>query len=593
MIEKKWFVSISVTLIFCLCISSIVFDYKSKKTNVVLIIADDQGWGDLSTNGNPWVKTPNIDLLAANGARFDRFYVSPVCSPTRAELLTGRYHVRSGVWETSAGAERMDLDETTIAEVLKKNGYRTAAFGKWHNGMQYPYHPLGRGFMEFYGFCSGHWGNYFSPLLEHNGKIIKGNGFLPDDLTNKAIEYIKKNKDKPFFVYLPYNTPHSPMQVPHLWWDKYKECNLDTLQPYSRREIPDHTRAAYALTENIDWNVGRLLNTLSKNKLEENTIVIYMTDNGPNGHRWNGKMKGIKGSVDEGGIRSPLLIQWKNHIKNGISIQPIASAMDIFPTLIDLLEIKFESEKAIDGKSLKPLLLHRNSALWPDRHIISYWKNKTSVRSQKYRLDGENKLFDMYADPSQTKDIAGDMPSVFQEMITAKKKWEQEILFELPAKDLRPFILCHPAFPYNQLPARDAHSHGGIERSNRFPNSSYYKNWKSIHDSLTWDVEVLESGMYEAILYYTCSKQNTGSTIQLSLGNSKIESKVERAHDSEYLNVDKDRYLRQESYEKDFIPMSMGKIHLAKGKGLLRLKALSIPNREVMEFRMLLLNKIV
>ena len=173
--------------------------------------------------------------------------------------------------------------------------------------------------MEFYGFCSGHWGNYFNPVLEHNGKLIKGNGFLPDDLTDKAIEYIKQNKAKSFFVYLPFNTPHSPMQVPDIWWNKYKECNLDTLHPYSSREIPDHTRAAYALTENIDWNVGRLLNTLSKNKLDENTIVIYMTDNGPNGNRWNGGMKGIKGSTDEGGTRSPLIIRWKNQIKKGIS----------------------------------------------------------------------------------------------------------------------------------------------------------------------------------------------------------------------------------------------------------------------------------
>lgn len=592
MIQNKWCILISMGFLLCFCVSSTPIGYIKNSPNIVLLVADDQGWGDLGFNGNPWVNTPNIDSLAANGAHFDRFYVSPVCSPTRAELLTGRYHARSGVWETSAGAERMDLDETTIADMLKKNGYHTAAFGKWHNGMQYPYHPLGRGFMEFYGFCSGHWGNYFNPVLEHNGKIIKGNGFLPDDLTDKAIEYIKQNKAKPFFVYLPFNTPHSPMQVPDEWWAKYKECKLDTLQPYSRREIPDHTRAAYALTENIDWNVGRLLTTLSKNKLDENTIVIYMTDNGPNGYRWNGGMKGIKGSTDEGGTRSPFIIRWKNHIPKGISITPIASAIDIFPTLLDLLQIKIPSEKPIDGKSLKPLLLQDHSSPWANRFLVSYWKNKTSIRSQQYRLDAENKLYDMVADPAQTRDIAGNLPDVFKEMVATKRKWEQEILIELPATEQRPFILGHPKFPYYQLPARDAESHGGIQRSNRFPNSSYFKNWTSLHDSITWNVEVLESGIYEAIVYYTCSKVNIGSKIQLRIRNSIINSTIDKAHDSDYLHADKDRYPRQESYEKDFIPMTMGNIALPKGKGILSLKALSIPNKEAMEFRTLLLNRI-
>ena len=156
--------------------------------NVIVILTDDQGWGDLSLSGNKNLSTPNIDSLATDGASFDRFYVSPVCSPTRAEFLTGRFHQRSGVYSTSAGGERMDLDEVTIADSFKAAGYKTAAFGKWHNGMQYPYHPNGRGFDEFYGFCSGHWGNYFSPMLEHNGEIVNGEGFVVDEFTDKAMD---------------------------------------------------------------------------------------------------------------------------------------------------------------------------------------------------------------------------------------------------------------------------------------------------------------------------------------------------------------------------------------------------------------------
>ncbi len=172
------------------------------RPNVLVILADDQGWGDLSLHGNPNLKTPNIDAMARDGAAIDHFYVCAVCSPTRAEFLTGRYHTRMGVYSTSSGGERFNADEQTIAEVFRQAGYATAALGKWHSGMQYPYHPNARGFDDYYGFCSGHWGNYFSPMLEHNGEIVKGEGFIVDDLTSRAIEFIDEHRDQPFFVYL-------------------------------------------------------------------------------------------------------------------------------------------------------------------------------------------------------------------------------------------------------------------------------------------------------------------------------------------------------------------------------------------------------
>lgn len=179
--------------------------------------------------------------------------------PARAEMLTGRYHPRGGVYSTSTDGERLDLDETTIAKVFNEAGYKTVAFGKWHNGMQYPYHPNAREFDEFYGFCSGHWSNYFSPVLEHNGELVKGNGYVIDDFTEKAISFIEKNQNKPFFVYLPFNTQHSPMQVPSRWWNKFKNKELEKLHRDPEKENLQHTRAALAMCENIDWNVGRIL----------------------------------------------------------------------------------------------------------------------------------------------------------------------------------------------------------------------------------------------------------------------------------------------------------------------------------------------
>src|SRR3954447_11237867 len=196
------------------------------RPNVVVILADDQGWGDLSVHGNANLHTPNTDSRARDGALFERFFVCPVCSPTRAEFLTARYHVRGGVHTTSTGGERLTLGVKTIADSFKAAGYATGAFGKWHNGSQYPYHPNARGFDEYYGFTSGHWGDYFSPPLEHNGQPVKGNGYLSDDLTDHAMAFLEKHRARPVFCYVPFNTPHSPMQVPDKYWDKFKAADI-------------------------------------------------------------------------------------------------------------------------------------------------------------------------------------------------------------------------------------------------------------------------------------------------------------------------------------------------------------------------------
>ncbi|MEX2015260.1 MAG: sulfatase-like hydrolase/transferase, partial [Candidatus Hydrogenedentales bacterium] len=189
--------------------------------NVVVFLADDQGWGDLSASGNKNLSTPNIDSLATGGATLDRFFVCPVCSPTRAEFLTGRYHPRGGVRGTSVGQERLDLDERTIAEAFRAAGYATGAFGKWHNGSQWPYHPNARGFDEYYGFTAGHWGEYFDPPLEHNGQPERGKGYVADIFTDRALAFIEQNKDRPFFCYVPFNTPHSPWTAPDKDWQRF------------------------------------------------------------------------------------------------------------------------------------------------------------------------------------------------------------------------------------------------------------------------------------------------------------------------------------------------------------------------------------
>ena len=336
--------------IFCFIHLTLVeaqgFTQPAVKPNVLVILTDDQGYGDLGIHGNVDISTPVLDGLARESVQFERFYVSPLCAPTRASLLTGRYHLRTGTISVSKRMEVMQTSEVTLGEIFKENGYKTGLFGKWHNGQHMPNHPMSQGFDEFFGFCGGHLSNYFDTELEHNGKKVQTNGFITDILTDKAIEFIDSNKEKPFFCFVPYNAPHSPHQVPDFYFDKYKEKGLD-----------DELASIYGMMENIDVNVGRILKKLDDTGLAENTIVIFLSDNGPNGIRFNGEMKGIKGSVDDGGVRVPCFWRWKGTIKP--SIVPVNAAhIDILPTLVELCGFKKPKTKPLDGVSLAKALMN-------------------------------------------------------------------------------------------------------------------------------------------------------------------------------------------------------------------------------------------
>jgi arylsulfatase A-like enzyme len=562
---------------------------EAKRPNVVVLLADDQGWGDLSFNGNTNISTPNIDSLGKNGAVLERFYVCPVCSPTRAEFLTGRWHPRSGVWSTSTGGERMSLAEKTIADTFAAAGYQTAAFGKWHNGMQYPYHPRGRGFGEYYGFCSGHWGDYFDAPLEHNGTLVKGEGFIADDFTNHALRFIGENRERPFFCYVPYNTPHWPPQVPDEFYAPFANAEIKMRSRSPQEDIAD-TRASLAMTANIDWNVGRILKRLDELKLAEDTIVIYFADNGPNTWRWNGGMKGKKASTDEGGVRAPFFIRWPGKIAAGSRVTQIAGAVDLLPTLADLCGVPIASTKPLDGKSLKPLLTGSPKVEWADRMILSHWAGKVSVRTQQHRLDAAGQLFDMTADPGQEHDISKEQPEVTKRLAKAAADYRAEVLPGLNNKELKPFTVGYPEFPVTQLPARDGIPHGGVQRSAKAPNCSFFTHWTNAQDSMTWDIEVATAGKYEAVVYYTCPAADVGSKVELSFNGARTEATVSQPHDPPLHGAEHDRAKREaESFVKDFKPLPLGTLDLQPGRGLLTLKALSVPGKQVMDVRLILL----
>lgn len=575
---------------------------ERSKPNIVVIMADDQGWGDLSLHGNANLSTPHIDSLARDGATLTHFYVSPVCSPTRAELLTGRYHPRGGVYSTGGGGERLDLDEYTIAEVFRAEGYATAAFGKWHNGAQHPYHPNARGFDEYYGMPSGHWAHYFDAPMHHNGDIVRGEGFIIDDLTDRAIAFITRNRDRPFFYYVPYNTPHSPMQVPDRFYQKFADIELAMRHRAPEKEDVGHTRAALAMIENIDWNVGRILAALDEQDLAEHTIVLYLSDNGPNGWRWNGGMKGRKGHLDEGGVRVPALFRWPGVIPAGLEIEQIAAAIDILPTLADLAEIPIASENAFDGVSLEPLL-RAEADEWPGREIYTFWRGEVSVRTQQHRLDPEGRLFDMITDPGQYTDVADEHAGVAAHLRRLANAKAAEVLGrqqderltlgrsdQRRGNDARPFTVGYSRMTW--LPAGDAKASGGIERSNRWPNSSYFTNWTNEDGAITWDIEVGHAGAYTAEIYYTCAVEDVGSRIELSFQGNRVETRISEAHDPPLIGAQQDRVPRQESYTKDFRPLSMGSIQLVRGRGVLKLRALTIPGRQALELSAVTLTRV-
>jgi arylsulfatase A-like enzyme len=568
--------------------------HAAGKPNVVVILADDAGWGDWSVSGNTNLKTPNVDSLARDGASFSRFFVQPVCSPTRAEFLTGRYHPRGGVWNVSLGGERLNLDERTIADVFRAAGYATGCFGKWHNGTQYPYHPRGRGFDEFYGYTSGHWGDYFSPPLDHNGQIVQGDGFLADDLTEHAMKFIESNHaaGRPFFCYLPLPTPHTPAQVPDPFFAKFAGADLK-LRADGKGEDVAKTRAVMAMCENIDFNVGRVLDRLRELKLADDTIVVFFSDNGPNGARWNGGMRGIKGSTDDGGTRSTLHVRWPGQVKAGRVVPDLAGAIDLMPTLADLAGVPVAEGKPLDGMSLKPLLTSDAPPKgWPVRILFNHWMGKVSARAQDFRLDSEGHLYDMAADPGQRRDVSAGHPDVAAALKAAVAKYRAEVLSELKRgkEDDRPLTVGHPEFPATQLEARDGEPHGNIRRSASAPNCSFFTNWSDKSDQITWDIDIATAGRYEASVYYTCPPSSVGSRIELSLNDIRTVGTITAANDPPLHGMEHDRIPRDaESYVKDFRPLNLGTLDLKSGRGTLTLSALEMPGKQAMDVRMVVL----
>ncbi|MBM3874766.1 MAG: hypothetical protein FJ382_13735 [Verrucomicrobia bacterium] len=442
----------------------------ASKPNVIIVLTDDQGYGDLACHGNPHIKTPNLDKLHSRSVRLTDFHVSPLCTPTRAAIMTGCDPVRVGAWSTTFGRSLLREGVPTMADAFAASGYRTAMFGKWHLGDNYPFRPQDRGFQEV--LCHGgggvgqtpdYWGNdYFDDTYFRNGHPEKHTGYCTDVWFSEALKFIAANRERPFFVYLATNAPHAPYNVSDDYAAPYRQ-NPAVLNP-----------SFYGMIANIDDNMGRLMDKLGALGLAENTVLIFLTDNGTaagvetdkqeyvtRGH--NGGMRGKKGSYFEGGHRVPCFMRWPaGGLSGGRDIGALAAHVDLLPTLIELCGLTRPVAAKFDGVSLVPLL-RGEAKTTPDRSVlVRITKTKGEpgqragvVMSERWRLVRGTMLFDVHADPGQRKDIAAEHPDIVQRLSAAYDRHWAEVS---PAyDDYCRIVLGHDAENPARLTAFDWH----------------------------------------------------------------------------------------------------------------------------------------
>ncbi|MCL4137006.1 UNVERIFIED_CONTAM: hypothetical protein GTU68_000148 [Idotea baltica] len=513
----------------------------ASKPNVILIITDDQGFGDISYYGNHNIKTPVLDSLANRSVRFDEFLVSPVCAPTRASIMTGKYAMVTGVHDTYRGGAMMASSEVTIAEVLKKADYKTGMIGKWHLGDNYPMRPQDQGFDYTLNHLSGgigqygDWPNtmkkdssYFNPILWKNGEQYQSKGYCTDVFTESAMDFITENKDDPFFLYLSYNAPHGPLQLPQKYYDMYKDIDPDAgfdkalpfpnVTPHSK----ENARKVYGMVSNIDDNLRNLFQKLEDLKLDENTLVIFMTDNGPQHPRYVAGMRGRKGSVFQGGVRVPSFWYFPKAFKESRDIKSTANHYDILPTLAEFCGAEIPAELQIEGKSLLPVLTNKQEN-GSENIINRYWARDApvkyrniSTRKGNYKFVGVGKdsinqdkfeLFDLSNDPYEKNDISNSNEAIVKELRSEMDDWLDKMMTtEHFVNSPRPIVGTEFESPV-MLNQNDA---------------MFVKDVQIKKDLIYWDISIDKAKKYNVIVHMD-EEVKTDGKLELMFGE---ESRV-------------------------------------------------------------------
>ena len=499
-------------VLFSALLSAVYVD--ASQPNIVIVIADDQGYGDLGHTGNPVIKTPNIDALASESTSLTDYHVAPTCSPTRSALMTGHWTDRTGVWHTINGRSMLRANEVTLGQLLKDNGYTTGMFGKWHLGDNFPYRPEDRGFDEVYRHGGGGvgqtpdvWDNaYFGGSYFHNGEIVPAEGFCTDVFFGQARKFIKKQVEagKPFFAYISTNAPHGPLHCPQKYLDMY---------PSQSQKIA----AFYGMITNIDDNVGATRKFLKELGVSDNTLFIFTTDNGTatGNEVFNAGMRGKKGSEYEGGHRVPFIAHWPAAGWNTMHrCDILCHAVDVVPTVVGLAGGKKPQSLRWDGVSIETLLDPKQDADIGDRMLVTdsqrirdpiKWR-KTAVMSQQWRLINGAELFEIKKDPSQEKDVAADHPQQVKKMKDFYDGWWAELEptfletteIYLGAQEApRVTLTCHDWIggtpPWNQHMVRAAM---GYRPKNSGKKKQTGGDSSEEASGSFWAVKVLKSGKY-------------------------------------------------------------------------------------------------
>jgi arylsulfatase A-like enzyme len=512
------------------------FAAAARKPNVIILLTDDQGYGEIAAHGNPVIKTPNIDKLHSQSVKLTDFHVDPTCSPTRAALMTGRYSTRTGVWHTINGRSLLNPDEVTLGELFKSNGYATGMIGKWHLGDNYPSRPQDQGFDYVAKHLGGGIGNggdywendYYDDTFQVNGEFKKLEGYCTDVWFREATRFVEKNRDRPFFLYLPTNAPHGPYVVP----DSYSK-------PYLDAGLPPNLAKFYGMIANLDENLGQFREKLTELGLDENTLLIYMTDNGTaagwidekeNYPYFNAGMRGWKSSALEGGHRVPCFWHWpKGNLKGGRDVSKLTAHIDILPTLVDLLDLKKPEGPTVDGISLKAPLknlkedeLDRTLFVHVQRAFLPPKWDASVCMKQKWRLIEGKELYDIKADPDQKNDIAAGHPEVVE-----KLRGDYEIWWT----SLKPAMehTVHIGLGGDENPMT-LYSHDWLMPGTK--PSAWHQNHIQRGELINgaWAVDVKQAGNYEISLYRWPSYLNKAMNMKharLKIGGVEREQEIE------------------------------------------------------------------
>jgi len=503
------------------------------RPNVILIMTDDQGIGDFGFMGNPYVKTTNLDKLASESLNLTNFYVSPVCAPTRASLMTGRYSERTGIYDTYNGGATMSENEITLAEILKENGYKTGIFGKWHLGDNYPYRPIDQGFDEAVVHRGGGMGqpgdvanffakdsSYFDPVLFHNGEMKQYQGYCSDVFTNEAVEFIKNHnstgKDQPFFVYLSFNAPHTPLQLPQKYYNMYKDVEFDidafaikdpAVESMNEKDI-DAARRVYGMVTNIDDNIGKMMDALEAENLDENTIIVFLTDNGPQHVRYKRGLRKQKSSVFGGGVRVPCLIRYPQKYPERQEINLQISHIDLLPSILELCQLEQPGHN-IDGRNF----VNPKGNEFDERTLFFEWGRGFLVKYRNfaalkgdYKLVGNTEaeselsdfeLFNVKSDPNELINIVEKEPAIASELKNNMDSWYDEIISEKNNNRVFPAVIGSELENPVILNRNDA--------------KGTPVAWTQDNVLGYWDVKVLETANYDVTFHFVDTVKAQGN----------------------------------------------------------------------------------